>query len=368
LERDPCEKVQEREMNLRAPFIPPKDSRGFDFSPDLSGVFEQYVEATPVGILVVDHAGTIIFVNRSLCSTFGYPLDELLGQPIEILVPDGIKPDHVRLRDSYIENPTQRLMVGREVRGRRKNGTEVVVAIGLNPMVSNGSVQVACTVMDLTPLKQAEQTLERFFDLSLDLFCIASTDGHFLRINSNFSRLLGFSDDELLARPFLEFVHPDDIAATQAIVAMLEAGQSVVQFRNRYGNLHGDYHWIEWSARSIPENGMIFAVGRDVTDEVRLSLELKVREQRERAILDNTPAVVYLKDTAGRYLYVNQRHIELFGKGHETLIGKTDDEVFSAELAEKFVENDRAVITNSATITTQEVAPHSDGVCAPMSR
>jgi hypothetical protein len=50
------------------------------------------------------------------------------------------------------------------------------------------------------------------------------------------------------------------------------------------------------------------------------------------------------------------------------LIGKTDDEVFSAELAEKFVENDRAVITNSATITTQEVAPHSDGVCAPMSR
>ena len=110
----------------------------------------------------------------------------------------------------------------------------------------------------------------RFFELSPDLFCIANLGGYFLRVNVNFTRLLGYSEAELLSRPFLDFVHPEDVPATLAEVEKLTQGGTVLQFRNRYRDCRGDYHWLEWTSRPIPEEGIIFAVARDVT-EARLA-------------------------------------------------------------------------------------------------
>lgn len=115
-------------------------------------------------------------------------------------------------------------------------------------------------------LHRAESDLERFFELSLDLFCIAGTDGYFRRVNSNFPRVLGYSEKDLLARPFLEFVHPDDVEQTVAVMGQLRDGNPVVQFQNRYLASDGSWRCFEWTAKSLPEEGMIFAVARDITD------------------------------------------------------------------------------------------------------
>ena len=115
-------------------------------------------------------------------------------------------------------------------------------------------------------LRQAEWDLVRFFDLSLDLFCIAGFDGRFQRINENFSRVLGFSTVELLAIPFINYVHPDDRDHTVAVMARLSQGLPVVRFRNRYRDVHGLYRWFEWTAKSIPKDHVIFAVAREVTE------------------------------------------------------------------------------------------------------
>jgi len=115
-----------------------------------------------------------------------------------------------------------------------------------------------------------ELELVRFFELSLDLFCIANLDGYFVRVNSNFSRVLGYEEDELLTRPFLDFVHPDDRPPTIAAMSNLSSGQPVVQFRNRYLDVYHEYHWLEWTARSVPTEGIFYAVARDVT-EARLA-------------------------------------------------------------------------------------------------
>lgn len=114
-------------------------------------------------------------------------------------------------------------------------------------------------------LRRAERDMVRFFELSLDLFCLASVDGYFLRVNSNFSRVLGYSSEELLSKPFLDFVHPEDRESTLAIMQDLENGKPVVLFRNRYRHVTGHYHWLEWTAKSVPEEALIFAVARDVT-------------------------------------------------------------------------------------------------------
>ncbi len=117
-------------------------------------------------------------------------------------------------------------------------------------------------------LRQAEWDLVRFFDLSMELFCIAGLDGRFRRINNNFSRVLGHTTETLLASPFISFVHPDDHVKTYEVMAQLTEGDPVVNFRNRYRDSEGTYRWFEWTAKSIPEEKLIFAVAREVTDEV----------------------------------------------------------------------------------------------------
>jgi eukaryotic-like serine/threonine-protein kinase len=115
--------------------------------------------------------------------------------------------------------------------------------------------------------KQPERDLVRFFELSLDLFCIAGFDGYFHRVNSNFSRVLGYTEKELASRPFIEFVHPEDRDKSMGEMTKLSQGLPVVHFQNRYRDVQGNYRCFDWTAKSIPEEGIIFAVARDVTDQ-----------------------------------------------------------------------------------------------------
>jgi len=119
-----------------------------------------------------------------------------------------------------------------------------------------------------TALEQLESDVYRFFDLTLDLFCIATMDGYFERVNVNFSRVLGYSGDELISRPFFDFIHVDDVEDTLRVVKDLSSGQPLVHFCNRYRHADGHYLTLEWTAKPLPDEGTIFAVARDVTYRV----------------------------------------------------------------------------------------------------
>jgi len=134
-----------------------------------------------------------------------------------------------------------------------------------------GEVAKAVTAYLETDQRRAERDLVRFFDVSLDLFCIAGVDGYFKRVNANFPRVLGYTQEELESRPFIEFVNPDDVAATVAVVGKLAAGEPVVQFRNRYRHARGHQLWLEWTARSVPDEGVVYAAARDVTGQMAVA-------------------------------------------------------------------------------------------------
>ena len=119
----------------------------------------------------------------------------------------------------------------------------------------------------------AERELEDIFNLSLELLCIAGNDGYFKRVNPAFERTLGYSSDELLSRPFADFVHPDDRAVTEAAQSSLVRGDDVVQFENRYLRRDGSPRWLQWSARSVPEDGLIYAAARDISESRRAGEE-----------------------------------------------------------------------------------------------
>jgi PAS domain S-box-containing protein len=123
--------------------------------------------------------------------------------------------------------------------------------------------------------KRVEEELDRFFSLSLDLFCIAKLDGYFVRLNPAWERVLGIPRDELLARPWLDFVHPDDLDATRNAGSTLVDGVEVIAFENRYRCADGSYKWLQWVSAPVRSLGLIYAVARDVTDNKRAEEELR---------------------------------------------------------------------------------------------
>ena len=131
--------------------------------------------------------------------------------------------------------------------------------------------------------RRAEEELDRFFALSVDLLCIAGFDGRFKRVNPSWEPVLGYSVQELCAIPYSEFVHPDDRAATLAEHAKVAAGERLLRYENRYRAKDGR-RWIAWTAVPYSDEQTIYAVARDVTEH-KAATEREAEQARELAQL-----------------------------------------------------------------------------------
>jgi PAS domain S-box-containing protein len=132
-----------------------------------------------------------------------------------------------------------------------------------------------------TTLRALEAESARHFDLSLDMISTAGFDGRFKSVNPAFERALGYRPDELVGRPFLDFVHPDDREKTEREAASLADGAKTVQFQNRYFAKDGEIRWMEWTSIPLQDEGLIYGVARDVTDRKELEQELERLSQRD---------------------------------------------------------------------------------------
>jgi PAS domain S-box-containing protein len=112
----------------------------------------------------------------------------------------------------------------------------------------------------------AADELDAFFALSPDLLCVASFEGYFLRLNPAWTQVLGFTDAELFAAPFMDFVHPDDRASTLAAMSRLTSGARVINFENRYRTRDGSYRWLDWVSAPALERRVVYAAARDITE------------------------------------------------------------------------------------------------------
>jgi PAS domain S-box-containing protein len=121
--------------------------------------------------------------------------------------------------------------------------------------------------------RRAERELTGFFDLSVDLLCIAGADGYLTRVNPAFERALGYTSEELLSQPLLAFIHPDDQERTSEAIDHLRRTGAIIDFENRYVSSDGSVRWLQWSCRRVPEEGPTYAVGRDVTESRQASNE-----------------------------------------------------------------------------------------------
>jgi PAS domain S-box-containing protein len=130
---------------------------------------------------------------------------------------------------------------------------------------------------------------ERFFEVSIDMLCFLDFNGYFKRLNPAWERTLGFTQEELMSKPFIEFVHPDDRERTLNQNAEVRGGGHALGFENRYLCKDGSYRWFRWNAASDRPEGVIYSVARDITEEKRAHLE------REKLVAELQSALAEVK-------------------------------------------------------------------------
>ncbi len=174
---------------------------------------------------------------------------------------------------------------------------------------------------------------ERFFELSLELFMIADFNGKILKVNPAWQSLLGYSLDELVGRPYTDFVHPDDVLTTNGETQSLSEGKDTFGFENRYITKAGEVRWLKWKAKVVPGEA-VYAVARDVTIERRTIQEL-INEKNQSELASNrlsaffmqVPALVMVTHGPNHVLELaNKQYMEL--ADDENVVGKSIREVF----------------------------------------
>lgn len=170
--------------------------------------------------------------------------------------------------------------------------------------------------------QSSEALVQRLFAMSLDMLGTASTDGYFTHLNPAWEQTLGWSREELMAEPFISFVHPDDVAATVAQATNLATGGSAtVAFENRYRTRDGGYRWIEWTV--VADAGVLYFVAKDVTGRKAAVDELERAAAMTRAITESVGEGLYVTDHGGRLTFVNPAAVRLLGYGSaDELLGR----------------------------------------------
>jgi PAS domain S-box-containing protein len=140
------------------------------------------------------------------------------------------------------------------------------------------------------PIVDEEMVLEnRFFDTSIDMLCVLDFNGYFKRLNPAWERTLGYTRKELMSRPFIEFVHPDDRERTLKQNARVRAGGQALAFENRYVCKDGSYRWFLWNATQDSARPVIYSVARDITASKHAA------EERERLVRELQDALTEVK-------------------------------------------------------------------------
>ncbi len=210
----------------------------------------------------------------------------------------------------------------------------------------------------------AEQERDRFFNLSIDLLVTLNFDGYFTRVNPAWERTLGFSTAELMARPFVEFVHPDDRASTLAAAQEVITGGVLMSFENRYLCKDGSYRWLLWSAIPYPEQNVMYGIAHDITDRKQQEAALRESERKFSAIFEQSFELMGIASLDGVLLEVNQTALDSIAARREDIAGKLFWETpwWHTEQLQQQLQAAIARAANGEFIRYEVQFPHPSGV------
>jgi len=248
--------------------------------------YREIVESGLGLVCVHDLEGGLTWVNAAASHLLGWRPEEMIGRSLaDFMVEPGIL-------ETYLEQLRLRRLEDGRVAVRTKDGrvlqlrfhNTLVQAPGRPPYVIGHAQDVTAIMAAAEQNRLAAEATDRYYEVSVDLVCRIGVDGRLQRVNPAFTRALGYSAEQAVGRPTLEFVHPDDVARLREAHAKLVGGAPQARYELRCRLADGTYRWYQWDAVSYVDRGFIYTQARDVTETREHAEQLeRARVAAERA-------------------------------------------------------------------------------------
>jgi twitching motility protein PilJ len=293
--------------------------------------FRSLIEATSQIIWNTAANGEFLMEQPAWSRFTGQTFDQLKGQGWLNAVHPDEREQTIQVWNHAVQN---RVLYQVEHRLRRHDGEYRYMSVRAVPILNptDGSIREWLGVhADITDRKLAEVTCDRFFTISLDLLSIFGFDASFQRVNPAWNTILGYSQEELLGKSFLDFVHPDDMEATIAEAEKLANGIETLYFENRYRCKDGSYKWLAWSSNPSTEQQLLYAVAHDITPLKETEEQFRVLAEEQSQLLQelknrqnalDEAAIVSETNNKGQITFVNDKFCEISGYSRAELMGK----------------------------------------------
>ena len=242
-----------------------------------------------------------------------------------------------------IENILNAEIINFEVQHRKADGSICDVEVFISKLDFGNKIYFHTIIHDISKRKKAESELKtaaRVFEHSIDMLCIIDFDGYFKILNPSWERTLGWTNEELLSKPWIYFVHPDDVKITENIKSVILSSKKINQFENRFICKNGSQKWLSWNTFTYKNENIIFAVARDITEKKKNE---KLLNTLSRAV-EQSPVSIIITDPEGIITYANPKTTEVTGYEFSDLNGYTPRIFNSGEQSAEFYEELWSVI------------------------
>jgi PAS domain S-box-containing protein len=284
--------------------------------------------AAPCGYHSLNAEGIVSAINDTELAWLGYRREEILGKKkfTELLTASSRSVFAFNFpnfkKRGWIKDLEFELV--------RKDGSCFIVLLSATAILDAQGHYVSSrsTLVDITERKRAEMEKEQLFQISPDLLCVSSADGFFKQVSPAITPLLGWSAEEFLSQPYLDWVHPDDQSATlREVERQVVQGEKVLNFENRYRHKNGSWRYLAW--RSVPQpGGLMYGTARDVTDIRAMQEALRRSEESLSVTLNSIGDAVLATDIRGCVTRMNPIAEQLSGWSQADALGKPATEVF----------------------------------------
>jgi two-component system, cell cycle sensor histidine kinase and response regulator CckA len=336
------------------------------------------LESTGEGMWGVDEHGRCTFVNRAAAEALGYEIEDLLGKSVHEIIhhskPDGSPypveecPTYLAVREGTRTTRSSEIFW-------RADGSMLPVEYSAYPILRDGHPSGAVvSFKDVSERIRMEEALKSSESLFRGAFRAAQTgialidaDARtYVEVNQALCDMLGYTKDELLQLDWVQITHPDDREINLERVRRLRTGQDDVAFlTKRYVRKDGSLITVEISDALLrdPDGHLQYFVTHvvDVTERLGAAQRLKESQELLQGVIDNSPALIYVKRTDGRFILANDRFSENFGVSSADIVGKTFRELMPADLADRLSREDSAALIGLGPVEREEKIPNSQG-------
>jgi PAS domain S-box-containing protein len=278
-------------------------------------LLQSIIDNTSNPIFIKRINGEYLLINKQFGDLFEISNDAIIGKTDHDFLPESVADTY---RNSDIEVVKKLRELKTEETIQQKDGKHTYIAVKFPLYDSTGRIYAIGGIStDITERKEMEESRaasDKFFNMSAEMMIIA-TSTHFIKVNPAAIKILGYTEEELLNQPFLNFVYPEDKNNTKSEVVKLETGATTTQFKNRYVGKDGSIKWIQWSTYPDVKTGLLYAVASDVTKLVETEESLNAADNFFNISLDSM--IIASRE---KFEKINPAMVKILGYAEEELL------------------------------------------------